>query len=593
MSVRSSLMKSAEDFSKRANTQIVVVTSGLLLGLFSIMASQQFASSQRYEVLTIDSQGAAMRAQYQLASKERLKTRNHSTAAQIEFDQAGCSAKLTAPGDRCSKLKREIERAGGGEERLTAILKRLDDLAKDIPKKQKDIAARFSEKVSFDVGLGIKLPFTLDIAPLIFLAVSAGLGVFVGIKRARFWQLVGAALRSDPDPVDPVERLALIDVAIWLAPVPLGRDRVGLSRFALARQAGWIRSYRRRHAAMALLVLLLVMVCAYVSYSGLIIVDLLRHMEALQLQSALTPTAARSFDTNIILVILFGANLAVALWLLIPTRISTTVTRPVYVDQQRRIAIRAMVVGSTATVAAALVSPALMERLWSESITRIGQRWNQFRPRRPNHINLRDTSLKPGWYCNTRSNVVHYLDHRLHMRWAKGINPSHLASHIPIAHLGKSHIPIAHAGKIVSKTVATSGSGTQNALKINNRPLEYREAAAINLVLQHQYSEASQALIDAALIELKAGGLIRPTPALRLLDLAAGIAIRYDLRQDMLTIVDEVKQVLVEQNPTSPLYAALNSRLRQWTEPSGENWRRNRWRSQPHPLRWNRGIYKA
>lgn len=126
-SVRSSLIKSAEDLARRANTQVLVIVSGLLLGMLSIFSSQQFAYSQRHEVLTLDSKGNAMRDQYKVARQQKLRTQESAADVKREYEQAGCQPSELGPTDYCRKKIRKLEHANKLEKRLDEILHRLDE----------------------------------------------------------------------------------------------------------------------------------------------------------------------------------------------------------------------------------------------------------------------------------------------------------------------------------------------------------------------------------------------------------------------------------------------------------------------------------
>jgi hypothetical protein len=135
-------------------------------------------------------------------------------------------------------------------------------------------------------------------------------------------------------------------------------------------------------------------------------------------------------------------------------------------------------------------------------------------------------------------------------------------------------------GSTTAKEAATEAPG--DTLKILVKPGDQAQDGDTLFILEVMKSETPH----------NASSDDRPSAkhVLRQLDLAAGLAIRYDLDARLNEIV-ELVQRMQRHAPDDAARRSLAARLVQWTEPTGEDWRRHRWRSQPHPLRWNGQRY--
>jgi hypothetical protein len=574
-STSGSILKSAEDVARRANTQILIVGSGLALSLFPLIEGARFVSAQR-EILRIDdARENAFHIQERAAANRIKLVRQGKEKAESDFRVLGCARATEIVRPRCGKPSRIIRQNALAEERLREIQKELERSKKEIAPKQKRLIEKFSETVSFNVGGGLKLPFSLDVAPIVWLTISLGLFVFAGMKRSQFWRLAVSALVRRGD--DRSEQLGLVAPPIWIAPVPRGRDKAGVTRWQLARLVDWGKSYRLQHKLLATVALALGAIALWVAWIGLSTLDLFQRMESLSRRYGAVVAAPQPFDMRPLVMALLVCNLVALLCFLIPGRATSALAVPVYGVGDRRLVLRALTGGAVLCISSVTASPFVLEKLWSHLREKAGMRWNHFRPRRRLFAQLGKVGLKPGWYRNIRTGVVHYLPVTGRVRWVKTIVLANIVPH-----------------EMVEMFQEGQPSGRRSRPpRVSHRKLEFDEDRAIALVSVQRYQDAFGVLYNDIVRALQGSWFAQPVPILRRIDLAAGLAIRYDLQihlDELVSVVNRAAAALPEDHMLRP---ALAGRVSQWTSPSGEKWRNNRWRCQPHPLRWNGHVFRV
>ena len=227
--------------------------------------------------------------------------------------------------------------------------------------------------------------------------------------------------------------------------------------------------------------------------------------------------------------------------------------------------------------------------------TRVDERYQKvFRRNKPRRAEISDLShakLPPGFYQNTRTHRIHYVPANGIVRNAgPRLKAENLVAYTPDFSSDRRLYHAFPADEHYSTAVLIITERGGLVPSPYGSLLEGIAETAIRLVGEGRPDQAVAMLLDVSAVRLSQGKAQISAGALKQLDLAAGLAIRYALTARM----DEIARLLrhvASRAPSAHNHQLINARLSQWTGLTGEKWRRTRWRK-PYPLHWNGQSHK-
>jgi hypothetical protein len=602
------LLSDAREVSRRNAIPFLVIAAGLLLVWATTLedARRGFRADERALF------ASWIKAEKTRAVIESIGAKRSQLSGIIEKARGEAESSCRVPGEAGCRMAREkLVAAQKRDSHLEARLNEFRKIEGELAQSIRQIRSRLAEKVSFEVGQGIRLPFTLLFAPLAWLLVLAFLLVRLTMVRALFWRLVmQSEVRRRLDGLPPPGTV-LVDTPFWLGPVPRA-SKDGSHQATLRRIVGWRTSATFKRMLLYATLTGAAVVCLRVCWLGIFFESVSRLPNEIlgDLGQQREDEAGSPSWPLLGLATALAAILDTVLLLsrFLPGRGALRATAPVPDGFGRREMI-ALGVGAVGyTFLALQLSRTTIGGDRGRLFSRLSERMLRFRRRNNGGRQVLAAKLAPGWYANKRTSAVHLVREHRKIRAVGG--PSLAAAKIA----GEAPAP-APAPAPAAEAVAGSARGPESASRIihNARGLkpanlepappegvnidapafwvrkEYatavREEIALSSLRKGEVWLAMNVLVFAIPIAPEGAGT-----ALRKLDLAAGMVLWLGWGKG-LAQVSEAARRLASSSRSPVLRDLLLARVERWNEPSGAKWRSGRW-NPGHPFRWNRQKIK-
>jgi hypothetical protein len=177
--------------------------------------------------------------------------------SQLDVRQSNLKAALRSnvANLRSTLKKLQTKETGISSVRARRIEGRIEQLAKDeqeVAKTLQTVTNTLDEKINFELGQGMKLPFSFGLASLVWLLLLVSLLVRVGLQRDKFWSIIAEAVTQSRNLDAPLTGTQVYEMPIWLAPVPRCKEPTAIaSRVEMANALGWIITYLTQRGSIA------------------------------------------------------------------------------------------------------------------------------------------------------------------------------------------------------------------------------------------------------------------------------------------------------------------------------------------------------
>lgn len=550
------LLSDAGEVARRNAIPFIVIAAGLLLVWSTTLedARAGFRSDERTLaaswIKADKTRGVIERIR---RMRSRVSTDVHRLRQNAEQDCAG------QPSTRCTDARRRYE---GVQRRYNELGRRLDEFRSiegDLTRSIRQVRERLSQKVSFDVGQGIRLPFTLLLAPLGWLAVLAFLLVRVGMAKALFWRLVRQAEVRSRLGVETPTVPVLVDVPFWLAPLPRTRGDVG-RRATLRRMAGWRNSARSKTITMWVVLAVAAMASLRICWIGIYFESVATLPNEILSQLG---ERSGSLERSWLDQLLGPATVSIAMldilllaWLAVPARPNVRTAAPIPARPGRR----EFFVGAGAVAVSFAVfrlSTWTVQANREQFVSGLRRAMLRLKRRRNRARDVAARALQPGWYFNRRTSAAHLVRADRIIKRAPGLKPTNLE-------------PVSFDGNDID----APGLWVRE-----EHTVRIREEVALRSLMQGQVWIALNVLAFGRTLLPEGAGAIT-----RRLDLAAGIMIWLEWGAGLARVTEAARQI-ASGTDLPKLRAQISARIERWNGPAGAKWRRTRW-NPAHPLRW-------
>lgn len=540
------LLGEARDLFRRLNVQMLIVGGGLFLA-YSVTFEEGYRSVGEQtriragRLVLVERLRAGSETTRQL-----LRTQSSRVSERVAKQQLACAGENRA---NCPTATLATQAALRKQASLERKVKAYDRAIIENRRVVEQIRAKLRERVAFDLGSGLKLPFALAWAPIIWL-VLLGLGlVAVARARALFWGFVAAAARKARQVGNSIETRSLAQLPFWLAPV--GRPNRAVSVSELRRIVGWTASWRRKNAQLYLVLLLLFALLLRVAWIG----SLFTFVADLPGTTGGTDAPAMPW-LRLLTAALVVIDIGLLLWLSFPQRISERIPPPVVNRTERRRFIYAGGAGLLLWIGSGLATERAFRGQWAGLLDKSRKAFQRVPPKRSRAVDLSKTGLAPGWYFNTKSKAIHLLHPDGKIRRARGLEP---------AKLKKQSFP-----RLMMLQRVPTSSAHYRFLIDQDRALDFLATGSWKAAL--------------AVLGIGFSSQDAPGTVLRRIDLIGAIVHRFGDSVAARRLAEYFTQRMTGLADPE-LKTALSARLQRWTEPEFAEWRARKW-SRQHPFRW-------
>jgi hypothetical protein len=401
-------LRSAGDVARRTQVQILALLASLLFVWFTGIEPQYTELSKPVgELATIEVAQTNLKRGIGLVRGRLGESLRNAQRIRNEFSNECNISKL---GTRCESLSQQIGATTAKVRAYEIFINNRERLRTDQGQKISAIRQAIARQVNFDVGFGIKLPFSFSYASFIWLLLFGFILARAWIQRGKFWRLVTAAASRLESGASLQVEPHLVDMPVWLGPAPR-TTILSVDRRILIKLVGW---HDRSHQWFTWLLLATMGVAALrVAWIGLAVAGLAASHD-IQCPFLGIGIAAAT-----------AANLLLLGGFALPWWSSARSDRSAYLRRERRLFLRGAVLIGAFAVTQIVTSGAFTLR-WAAAKASAKRRARRHTPRRAKWSVVPGAALTPGWYRNRASGAVHYVWPGNRVRFGAGLKRSSL-----------------------------------------------------------------------------------------------------------------------------------------------------------------------
>jgi hypothetical protein len=575
----SSILSDARDVIKRTSIPFLLLCTGLFLVWSTTLeeARRQFRADEN--TLSIH------RIRSEKTSSVLALVKRESLGLEHDIQNLGRAVAQSCSDPKAEGCKTARDQLESAQRRQAKLEQRQEELTRgqvQLAQAIRQVRVRLAEKVSFDLGQGIRLPFTLLLAPLAWLVVLGFLLARLGMARAQFWRLVCLAEQQCRLDGKYVGRSGLIDAPFWIGPPPARRRG---EPAGVPGEPGGVRGNAVRVKRLLFYAVLVIaaLICLRVSWIGIFFENVSLLPDRLLHQIDQPKGTAGHFDISRLLApataFVAVVDVLALLWLALPIRRSMRTPMLSSSPLARRELLTVGLGAIAYSVFLSRLSLSGVDAARNRLMTSLRAKMLWYRKRDNRRRQAAASALVPGWYFNARGSAAHLVTFDTYpgpakrgdksrnrnknkvVKNAAGLKPAHL---IPVNLLASD---LDAPGLWVRKEYALRVSEDAALLGLRNGQVWL----AMNLLAFSPYAATE-----------------RMGVTLRRFDLAAGIAIWLGLEEVLDGVVQAAKRVA--RNSQHPKVGdMLLARVERWTGPHGLAWRRRRWDSR-RPLKWGETL---
>ena len=421
-------VKEAGELARRSNAYFIALFAGLILAWSAIEV-------RYFQIATSIQDLARINVGKEHLERDAGRERKAQGSFRRQYFKSRAQLGANCPGGpQCLEKRREVRsskaKAISSSRSFDAQTRTINALIKErvVP-----LRTQLSDKISFDVGFGVKVPFEFLYAALIWLGLLVVILFRIAIQRGKFWRLIALGLSRVPIDDRRIAGARLTDMPFWLAPAPRA-CRWNILQADFNRIVGWHQGNRRSLIYWFALAILALVVLR-LAWIGFMAGGLAQYLADDTDSPQTIVWVEWSVAAVAALALLAVASLGVPWWT------SLRADLPAYARRDRRGLIAAGVgIGFLLLVRLAVPTP--FSHNWSKAQTKARNDAPRHKPRLSPWTALAGASLPSGWYRNAVSGSIHYVWPNNKVRYARGLLAKNLRPIQP-AFLGGDYIQAA------------------------------------------------------------------------------------------------------------------------------------------------------